>query len=68
MIDSLSTENDLFSFCCRWNGFPELVGCVVSLICSIGGIGFLGAEGLAHWVTCCWYSAESVNQTNCCVP
>ena len=27
-----------------------IVGCVVSLICSIGGIGCLGADGLAHGV------------------
>ena len=26
------------------------MGCVVSLICSIGGFGCLGADGLAHWV------------------
>ena len=67
MIDSLSTEKELFSFCCRLNGFPVLVGCVDSLICSIGGIGCLGADGLDHWVTC-WYLAESVNLTICCVP
>ena len=53
MIDSLSAEKELFSFCCwsRWcllDACGRVIGGVVSLDFPIGGIGFLGATDLTH--------------------